>query len=442
MSFNIFICQAISTIAFISMCNLILFPLRRNIYAIYLYSYIAFCCLIVAPFIGQSGTPIMLLGSSLILLLFSKINRFYNLILFQSIWFLSLLTDYILSILFRLLGYDFNRMRASFTIILLFSLLHALLCVLPCYFLGRRLRRGRLFSDGNIIPDKIQKLLFTDVTICSCIFLFNIFFGSLNNYPTEILLFNGVLILSFSAANFIIFLILYRTLQENKRLELRTQEQEKLTEHMIQLENHYQEIRRYKHDYMNILSTINGYLQEGDLEKLKNYFDLRLGSVNRLMFNNDATIAKLALIRALEIKGLLYTKLIQAMNLDLNVSLELTQEFFHFPVNMLTLTRILGIFLDNAMEAAVLTKERRFHIAILQKDQKIIFHIENSTLPLPQPLECLMKEGFTTKENHSGIGLSTVSMLLDSIPEISHRMLCENGLMKQILVIPAKEKNT
>ena len=82
---------------------------------------------------------------------------------------------------------------------------------------------------------------------------------------------------------------------------------------MNQLENHYQEIRRYKHDYMNILSTINGYIQEGDLEKLKGYFELRLGSVNRLMFNNDATIAKLALIRVLEIKGLLYTKLIQEM---------------------------------------------------------------------------------------------------------------------------------
>lgn len=209
---------------------------------------------------------------------------------------------------------------------------------------------------------------------------------------------------------------------------------------MNQLENHYQEIRRYKHDYMNILSTINGYIQEGDLEKLKGYFELRLGSVNRLMFNNDATIAKLALIRVLEIKGLLYTKLIQAMNLNLNVSLELTQEFYSFPVNMLTLTRILGIFLDNAMEAAALTKERRFHIAILKKEQRIIFHIENSTLPPPRPLERLMEAGFTTKENHSGIGLSNVSMLLASLPELSHRMICENGIMKQILIIPSKEK--
>lgn len=442
MNFNVYICQIISTVAFILTCTFILFPARHKFYEFLLYGYIAVCGLIIAPFFGQLGTPVMLLGASLILLLFSADNRFYNLILFQAIWFWSLLTDYLLTIPLSIAGYNFSAMHSSLMLNLLFSFLHALLCILPCCFLGKRLRRSRLLSNGGIIPGKIQKLLFMDVTICSCIFMLNILFGSLNNYPTEILLFNGVLILSFSAASLIIFLILCRILLENKRLELRTQEQEKLTEYMTQLENHYQEIRRYKHDYMNILSTINGYIQEGDLEKLKNYFDLRLGSVNRLMFNNDATIAKLAAIRVLEIKGLLYTKLIQAMNLDLNVSLELTQEFDHFPVNMLMLTRVLGIFLDNAMEAAVLTKEHRFHIAILKKDQRIIFHIENSTLPPPCPIERLMDAGFTTKENHSGIGLSTVSILLKSLPEVSHRMICENDVMKQILIIPAKEKHT
>lgn len=440
MNFNVYLCQIICTAAFILTCTFILFPARHKVYEFLLYGYVAACCLILMPLWGQFGTPVMLLGSSFILLAFSPANRFYNLILFQAVWFWSLLTNYILAIPLSIAGYHFSAMKSSPAMDVLFACLHGILCALPAFFLGRRLRRSRLLSDGGIIPEKIQQLLLADVTICSCIFITNILFGSLCSYPTEILLFNGVLILSFSAANFILFLILFRTLQENKRLELRTQEQENLTEYMNQLENHYQEIRRYKHDYMNILSTINGYIQEGDLEKLKGYFELRLGSVNRLMFNNDATIAKLALIRVLEIKGLLYTKLIQAMNLDLNVSLELTQEFYSFPVNMLTLTRILGIFLDNAMEAAALTKERRFHIAILKKEQRIIFHIENSTLPPPRPLERLMKAGFTTKENHSGIGLSNVSMLLASLPELSHHMICENGIMKQILIIPSKEK--
>ena len=395
MNFNVYLCQIICTAAFILTCTFILFPARHKVYEFLLYGYVAACCLILMPLWGQFGTPVMLLGSSFILLAFSPANRFYNLILFQAVWFWSLLTNYILAIPLSIAGYHFSAMKSSPAMDVLFACLHGILCALPAFFLGRRLRRSRLLSDGGIIPEKIQQLLLADVTICSCIFITNI---------------------------------------------LRTQKQENLTEYMNQLENHYQEIRRYKHDYMNILSTINGYIQEGDLEKLKGYFELRLGSVNRLMFNNDATIAKLALIRVLEIKGLLYTKLIQAMNLNLNVSLELTQEFYSFPVNMLTLTRILGIFLDNAMEAAALTKERRFHIAILKKEQRIIFHIENSTLPPPRPLERLMEAGFTTKENHSGIGLSNVSMLLASLPELSHHMICENGIMKQILIIPSKEK--
>ena len=87
MNFNVYICQLISTVAFILTCSFILFPARRKVYEFLLYGYIAFCCLILAPFVGQLGTPVILLGSSVILLVVSPANRFYNLIFFQAIWF-------------------------------------------------------------------------------------------------------------------------------------------------------------------------------------------------------------------------------------------------------------------------------------------------------------------------------------------------------------------
>ncbi|MDO4292329.1 MAG: GHKL domain-containing protein [Eubacteriales bacterium] len=288
----------------------------------------------------------------------------------------------------------------------------------------------------------MQWLLFLEVSICSFIFLINIIFGSLNGYPTEILLFNGVLIFSFAAANFLIFLVLYRTLQDNKRLELKTQEQEKLTEYMTQLENHYQEIRRFKHDYINILSTLSAYIEENDMPRLSDYFERRIMPSRRLLLNKDETISRLSFIKVLEIKGLLYTKLIQAMNLDLNVTLELRQEITRIPMNLLTLTRILGIFLDNAMEAAVLTKERRVHVAIIPKDGKLFFHIENSSPPPAFPLEKLAEPGVSTKANHSGLGLSTVRLLLESVPCVQQYTVYENGTMKQILELSEEAQKT
>lgn len=323
---------------------------------------------------------------------------------------------------------------------MVYSILHALLCILPCLFIGNRLHR-KLVTNQNVIPPRIQLLLFLEVTICSCIFLINIIFGSLLHYPSDILFFNGILIFCFATANVLIFLMLYNTLQANKKLELQAREQENLTHYMAQLENHYQDIRRFKHDYLNILSTITGYIQENDMDKLRNYFDSSIVTSSSILVNQDDTLARLSLIKVTEIKGLLYTKMVQAMNRQLDVSFELTQEITELSTDLLTLSRVLGIFLDNAIEAASETEQKRFHIAIVCKVHSVIFHIENSTKPLLFPLEDLFKPSISSKEAHSGLGLPTANMLIANAPELTSNTICENGLFKQILVVSNFKKN-
>lgn len=296
-------------------------------------------------------------------------------------------------------------------------------------------------TDQNVIPPRIQLLLFLEVTICSCIFLINIIFGSLLHYPSDILFFNGILIFCFATANVLIFLMLYNTLQANKKLELQAREQENLTHYMAQLENHYQDIRRFKHDYLNILSTITGYIQENDMDKLRDYFDSSIVTSSSILVNQDDTLARLSLIKVTEIKGLLYTKMVQAMNRQLDVSFELTQEITELSTDLLTLSRVLGIFLDNAIEAASETEQKRFHIAIVCKVHSVIFHIENSTKPLLFPLEELFKPSISSKEAHSGLGLPTANMLIANAPELTSNTICENGLFKQILVVSNFKKN-
>lgn len=388
-----FLCQLISTTTFILMCHLILskrLP-RKITYPLYLYT--IFICIFLAPFSGQYGIPIFLLGA-IIILLFHKKDRLYNLLFFQILWAWSVLTDYAVTIPLRIAGYDFDVILTSLPLTLLFSILHALLCILPCLFIGNRLHR-KLVTDQNVIPPRIQLLLFLEVTISSCIFLINIIFGSLLHYPSDILFFNGILIFCFATANVLIFLMLYNTLQANKKLELQAREQENLTHYMAQLENHYQ----------------------------------------------DDTLARLSLIKVTEIKGLLYTKMVQAMNRQLDVSFELTQEITELSTDLLTLSRVLGIFLDNAIEAASETEQKRFHIAIVCKVHSVIFHIENSTKPLLFPLEELFKPSISSKEAHSGLGLPTANMLIANAPELTSNTICENGLFKQILVVSNFKKN-
>lgn len=101
-----FLCQLISTTTFILMCHLILskrLP-RKITYSLYLYT--IFICIFLAPFSGQYGIPIFLLGA-IIILSFHKKDRLYNLLFFQILWAWSVLTDYAVTIPLRIAGYDF-----------------------------------------------------------------------------------------------------------------------------------------------------------------------------------------------------------------------------------------------------------------------------------------------------------------------------------------------
>jgi len=149
-----FLCQLISTTTFILMCHLILskrLP-RKITYSLYLYT--IFICIFLAPFSGQYGIPIFLLGA-IIILSFHKKDRLYNLLFFQILWAWSVLTDYAVTIPLRIAGYDFDVILTSLPLTLLFSILHALLCILPCLFIGNRLHR-KLVTNQNVIPPRIS----------------------------------------------------------------------------------------------------------------------------------------------------------------------------------------------------------------------------------------------------------------------------------------------
>lgn len=434
MEYSIILGQSISLFLFIILINSLILPSSHKYLKPILYFYIFFCGTIVAFHTGQLGSIPQLFGCMAILSLSERPIRRWNLILFQTGWIWSVLTDYAVTIPLRLFGFDFEAIRTSNGLMALFYALHALLSLLPAGYVGRKLRR-RLLPEPDFLPPSFQKMLLGGIFISSCTLLFNIIWGSYSDYPTEILLFNGILFFAFALINLLISFSLYRTMQENQRLALREQAREKLTEYTEQLESHYQEMRRFRHDYMNLLATMNGYIQNGDMDKLQDFFEQKIVPGSRLLLDKDSVIAKLSNIKVLEIKGVLYTKIVQAMNLNLNVELELVEEITRIDMNLLTLSRVLGIYLDNAMEAAAQTPEGRLRIALLQADGQVIFHIENSTLPLSVPLDALFGEGFTTKEKHAGLGLSNAASLLSGIPNASTLTSCKAGVFVQVLTI-------
>ena len=129
MNIYFILCQLIATITFLIMCKLILVAPTSKFFSISLYVYIPFCCLGIAPFSGQLGTPLLLLGAFTILLFFNKAYRLYNLLFFQILWAWSVLTDYAVTIPLRIAGYDFDVILTSLPLTLLFSIASCRVCL-------------------------------------------------------------------------------------------------------------------------------------------------------------------------------------------------------------------------------------------------------------------------------------------------------------------------
>ena len=123
------------------------------------------------------------------------------------------------------------------------------------------------------------------------------------------------------------------------------------------------------------------------------------------------------------------------LNHDIHLELEITEEVPILPLDSITLCRILGILLDNALEASLVSVEKSLHIAIVTTDSSVIFSIANSTLPLPVPVSTVLKRGYSSKEGHEGIGLATVMELLDSISCAELSTKHESTVFRQTLEI-------
>ncbi|MBC8832103.1 ATPase, partial [Escherichia coli] len=65
------------------------------------------------------------------------------------------------------------------------------------------------------------------------------------------------------------------------------------------------EMRVFRHDYVNILSTLVGYIDNNDMPGLKYYFENNIVPINKTIESNNYKISLLQNIHVIELKGLL-----------------------------------------------------------------------------------------------------------------------------------------
>ena len=226
---------------------------------------------------------------------------------------------------------------------------------------------------------------------------------------------------------------LLQELQEKVVLQKEIQLQN-LSNYSQQVEGLYQEIRSFRHDYANILSSLKIGIDQQDINLVSQVYDSVLKNSGEKLKGKRFDVAHLRNINDLALKSLLLSKLSEAQNLSVPVSLEISEQFSIKNMEQIDFLTITSILLDNAIESAA---EGGIAVCFLEDTEwnKLVMIVKNSTLEREIELRDIFKRDNSSKGVGRGIGLANVRRILKSYPNVCLKTTSKNYVFTQILEI-------
>lgn len=234
------------------------------------------------------------------------------------------------------------------------------------------------------------------------------------------------------------FLISMYSLSRTNKLESTTENLEEERLYNKTLTILYDNIRGFKHDFNNIVQAIGGYISTDNMKGLKDYYSDLMSDCQKV---NNLAILNPELINNPAVYSLLTSKYHKAEELSITMNFEVFLDLETLNIKIYDLTRILGILLDNAIEACEECDEKIINI-IIRKDTKLdrqLFIIENTYLNKDINTDRIFEKGYTSKtkddvKNH-GLGLWEVRKILKKNNNLNLFTTKDEKLFKQQLEI-------
>ena len=228
----------------------------------------------------------------------------------------------------------------------------------------------------------------------------------------------------------VIILITINTLRE-MRYKQSLEEIETYYEYTLQIESINNEMRKFRHDYVNILTTMSEYIRENDMDGLKTYFNDNIVPMKDNLQMNSIKINGTDNLKVRAIKGLVTTKILQAQEKNIPISIEVPELIDHIEMNTVDLSRIIGIIIDNAIEASEELEDALIRIAFINVETSVMFIVMNKCKEDMPKIHELFQDSFSTKGDNRGLGLTTLKDITDTTENVLLDTTIENGYFVQ-----------
>lgn len=213
-----------------------------------------------------------------------------------------------------------------------------------------------------------------------------------------------------------------------------------LESYTSELEVMYDDMRRFKHDYQNILYSLKSALDSDNLDYARQEINSLANSTAPLINLSTKVLGNLQNIQDSGIKSVVFGKIMLALKKRLTVLLEVAQPIdLTKTMQQVDAIRVLSILLDNAIQAAEQSRDKKVDLSLYENDNAQFIIVGNSTAEAQIDLAKLdiNSTTFTLDASHH-IGLRNLRIILGSYPQAVNDRSSHNYWFEQRIILPKK----
>ena len=138
-----------------------------------------------------------------------------------------------------------------------------------------------------------------------------------------------------------IFIVLFLAFQRYK-IKRREEELKNFEAYIASIEQINRDMRKFKHDYVNILTSLRTFIDDKNYQGLQTYFYDHILEMNHHVQLNEQALMMLNNLKIDSLKGLFTTKILQAQAKQIPFYVEVVEEIRDIPVDSIVLNRMCG----------------------------------------------------------------------------------------------------
>lgn len=237
----------------------------------------------------------------------------------------------------------------------------------------------------------------------------------------------------------VVFIVTIIVKNEFKYEQL-SEENKQMLNYVTKYEKIITEQGKANHEFKNQLMVIRGYAQMNS-SKLIDYLDSIVDDIKKTQ--SSYLISNLNKFPDGGIKGLLYYKLSvmddEKIKYEIDVENNVKSKLNNFRTSLYkNITKILGVLLDNAIEASKSSKDKKIMIVVTVEKNEVIFKIYNSYKGKIDISK--IGTGYTTKGNGHGYGLKLAKDIVNNNSELSIEKFLDDDYYVSVLKVKKTSK--